>query len=273
MVAPTLPALPTFWEFAAPPEWSRIDFISDLHLAPDMPQTFAAWEAYMQATPADAVFILGDLFDVWVGDDSRRHGFEARCSAVLAQASSRAPVAFMIGNRDFLVGTEMLRDCGVMALPDPTVLQAFGQRVLLAHGDALCLSDTEYQRYRTLVRSPQWQAAALALPLQTRRLAAVKMRHASEQRNVNGGLPPEAADIDCAAAVAWMHQAATPVLVHGHTHQPGSEPMAPGYVRHVMTDWDLDRPQAGQRAEVLRFTRKGFARMSPAQAVQDSPAP
>ena len=160
-----------------------------------------------------------------------------------------------------------------MALPDPTVLQAFGQRVLLAHGDALCLSDTEYQRYRTMVRSPQWQAAALALPLDQRRQVAAQMRHASEQRQADGGLPVDAADIDAAAAVAWMHQAGASVLVHGHTHQPGSEPMAPGYVRHVMTDWDLDHSQAGQRAEVLRFTRKGFARMSPAQAVQDSPAP
>ena len=99
------------------------------------------------------------------------------------------------------------------------------------------------------------------------------MRHASEQRNVNGMLPPEAADIDGAAAVAWMHQAATPVLVHGHTHQPGSEPMAPGYVRHVLTDWDLDRSPDRRRAEVLRLTRNGFARLSPAQAMQDSPAP
>lgn len=273
MVAPTIPALPTFWELPAPDEWSQIDFISDLHLAPDMPQTFSAWESYMRATPADAVFILGDLFDVWVGDDSRHHGFEARCSAVLAQAASRRRVAFMIGNRDFLIGTEMLGECGVMALPDPTVLQAFGRRVLLAHGDALCLSDTEYQRYRTLVRSPQWQAAGLALPLEERRRLAAQMRHASEQRNVGGMLPPEAADIDCAAAVAWMHQAATPVLVHGHTHQPGSEPMAPGYVRHVLTDWDLDHAPERQRAEVLRFTRGGFARLSLAQAVQVQPAP
>ena len=276
MSQPTLPALPTFWEFPAPAEWSRIDFISDLHLAPDMPLTFAAWEAYMRATPADAVIILGDLFDVWVGDDSRHHGFEARCTAVLAQAASRHRVAFMIGNRDFLIGTEMLNDCGVMALPDPTVLQAFDRRVLLAHGDALCLSDTEYQRYRTLVRSPQWQAAGLALPLEVRRQAAAKMRHASEQRQANGMLPADAADIDGAAAVAWMHQAATPVLVHGHTHQPGSEPMAPGYVRHVLTDWDLDHSPERRRAEVLRLTRNGFARLSLAQAVQttqDLPTP
>ncbi len=276
MVAPTIPGLPTFWEFQAPPEWSRIDFISDLHLAPDMPLTCAAWAAYMLATSADAVFILGDLFDSWVGDDARHHGFEAGCAGTLAQAASRSRVAFMAGNRDFLVGTALLKDCGVMALPDPTVLLAFGQRVLLSHGDALCLSDIEYQRYRAQVRNARWQEAVLALPLDERRQMAARMRHASEQRQAGGMPPPDAADIDAAAAVAWMHQAATPVLLHGHTHQPGSEPLAPGHVRHVLSDWDLDRTDGRPRAEVLRLTRDGFARLSPALAAQapsPSPAP
>ena len=268
MVAPAIPALPTVREFKAPPAWSQIDFISDLHLAPDRPLTYEAWAAYLLATPADAVFILGDLFDAWVGDDARHHGFEARCSAVLAQAARRCRVAFMAGNRDFLVGSAMLYDCGVTALPDPTVLLAFGQRVLLSHGDALCLADTEYQRYRAQVRSAQWQEAVLALALDERRRMAAQMRHASEQRHVNGAPPPEAADVDRAAAMAWMQQAAAPVLVHGHTHQPGSSPIAPGHVRHVLTDWDLDPAGGTQRAEVLRLTRDGFARLPPARAIQ-----
>ena len=154
-----------------------------------------------------------------------------------------------------------------------TVLLAFGQRVLLSHGDALCLADIEYQRYRARVRSPQWQAAALAMSLDERRRVAAQMRHASEQRHAHGMPAPEAADIDTAAAVAWMHQAATPLLVHGHTHQPGSEPMAPGYVRHVLTNWDLDHVGSRPRGEVLRLTRKGFTRLSLAAATRDSPAP
>ncbi len=270
MAAPTSPALPDIHEFVAPAGWSRIDFISDLHLAPTMPLTREAWAAYLRATPADAVFILGDLFDAWIGDDARHHGFEARCAAVLAQAASRCRVAFMAGNRDFLVGKEMLDACGVMALPDPTVLRAFGQRVLLSHGDALCLSDTAYQRYRAQVRSPQWQAAVLALPLDERRRMAAQMRHASEQRNANGELPPTAVDIDTAAAIAWMQTAATPVLVHGHTHRPGSMPLAPGMVRHVLSDWDGDTAGARPRAEVLCLTRGGFGRLSQALAPHDS---
>lgn len=268
MVAASVPDLPAFWELAAPTQWQQIDFISDLHLAADAPVTFEAWAAYLANTPADAVFILGDLFDAWVGDDARHQGFEARCASVLAQAASTRCVAFLVGNRDFLVGTAMLDDCGVMAVPDPTVLLAFGRRVLLSHGDELCRADTSYQRYRSLVRSPQWQAAALALPLDERRRMAAQMRHASEQRQADGALPADAADIDIAAAVAWMHQAAASVLVHGHTHQPGSEPMAPGHVRHVLTDWDLEPGSARSRAEVLRLTGLGFVRLSPAQAVQ-----
>ncbi len=260
MSAATLPALPVFWEFGAPPDWTRIDLISDLHLAADTPLTFEAWAAYLQATPADAVFILGDLFDVWVGDDARHEGFEACCRAVLAEAASRRCVAFMAGNRDFLLGTAMLSDCGALALPDPTVLLAFGQRVLLSHGDALCLADVPYQRYRLQVRSPQWQAATLALPLAERRRLAAQMRHASEQRNAQGGLPDESADIDTAAASAWLHLAGAATLVHGHTHHPGSEPIAPGQVRHVLSDWDLDHADGRPRAEVMSFMHTGFER-------------
>jgi UDP-2,3-diacylglucosamine hydrolase len=273
VAATTVPALPAPGDLPAPAEWSQIDFISDLHLAPDMPLTVQAWEAYLLATPADAVFILGDLFDVWVGDDARRHGFEAKCADVLTRAAKRTRISFMAGNRDFLIGAEMLGACGVSALPDPTLLLAFGRRVLLSHGDALCFADTEYQRYRAQVRSPQWQATVLALPLDERRRLASQMRHASEQRSANTMLPAEAADIDAAAAAAWMRDASATVLVHGHTHQPGSGPFAVGCMRHVLSDWDLDHADERPRAEVLRLTRSGFARLSPTQAVQTAPTP
>lgn len=262
--APT--ATPAFHEFVAPAEWSAIDFISDIHLAPDMPRTRDAWAAYLKSTPADAVLILGDLFDVWVGDDSRLEGFEAECADVLRQAARQRRVGFMVGNRDFLLGAAMLEDCGVTTLPDPTVLQAFGERVLLVHGDALCIADTEYQRFRAMVRNPQWQATVLALPMAERRGLAAKFRHASEQRNAEGMLPAEVEDVDAATATAWMREAHTPVLVHGHTHRPGSAPLAPGFMRHVLSDWDLDHAGTSARAEVLRLTRDGFARLELAQA-------
>lgn len=266
-------ALPAVHALSAPADWSAIEFISDIHLAPDMPRTFDAWAAYLLATPADAVFILGDLFDIWVGDDARFEGFEAQCGAVLKQAAQRCRVGFMVGNRDFLLGDAMRAECGLIGLPDPTLLRAFDQRVLLTHGDALCLGDTEYQRFRAMVRNPKWQATALGLALAERRRLAAQMRHVSEQRNADGLLPPEVADVAPEAAIAWMRAADSPVLVHGHTHRPGSAALAAGYMRHVLTDWDLDHASRGARAEVLRLTRSGFERLDPAQATRASPAP
>lgn len=263
--------LPAYFEFTAPVTWRAVDFISDLHLCAAMPATFEAWRQHLMHTPADAVFILGDLFEVWVGDDARDRPFEQRCLQVLADAASHRQLAFMAGNRDFLVGSALLREAGLMALPDPSVLSAWGQRVLLSHGDALCLSDTPYQAFRREVRAPAWQAAFLARPLPERLALAAEMRRASAQRwqdEVRGrdgrfGLDGDAgADVDTAAAVRWMHVLGTAELVHGHTHRPGSEALAPGYKRHVLSDWDLD---TAQRAEVLRLTRAGFERLAPAQ--------
>jgi UDP-2,3-diacylglucosamine hydrolase len=256
------PVLPRFWEVQAPKDWANIDFISDLHLGDDTPRTFSAWAEHLLNTPADAVFILGDLFEVWVGDDSRHSGFEYRCAEVLANAAAHRTIAFMAGNRDFLVGAEMLRDCGVMALADPTVLVAFGERILLSHGDALCTGDTDYQEFRRLVRNPDWQAEFMAKPLEQRRQLARQIRSASEQRKSLQS-PQTWADVDAASAVRWMHEAGTPTLVHGHTHRPGVEPMAPGFSRHVLSDWDLDH---GDRAEVLRLRRSGLSRHAPSRS-------
>ena len=267
MAAGMLPSLPTFWEMRAPEAWSCIDILSDLHLAEDTPRTFEAWAGHLRHTSANAVFILGDLFEVWVGDDARHAGFEARCAEVLADAAASRTIAFMAGNRDFLVGGDMLRDCGVMALADPSVVVAFGERLMLSHGDALCLSDTAYQEFRRQVRSTAWQADFLARPLAERRAMARQIRAQSEARKLGQGAE-DWSDVDAATAVRWMHEAGTPTLVHGHTHRPGSEPMAPGLVRHVLSDWDLDH---GQRAEVLRWRRSGLTRRPPSRAGDASP--
>jgi UDP-2,3-diacylglucosamine hydrolase len=253
------PALPVFWELVAPTDWTAIDFISDLHLAEETPRTFEAWAAHLRDTPASAVIILGDLFEVWIGDDARHTGFEARCADVLAETASRRSVAFMCGNRDFLVGTDLLRDCGVRALPDPTVLVAFGERLMLAHGDALCLDDHDYQRFRAQVRSPAWQREFLAKPLAERAQIARSMREHSEQRKRTMA-PADWSDIDKATAVRWMHEAQTPTLIHGHTHRPAHEDLAPGFVREVLSDWDCDAVDL-PRAEVLRLTRGGLRRI------------
>ena len=252
-------ALPAYFEFTAAPDWRAIDFISDLHLCEALPRTFQAWSAHLRHTPADAVFILGDLFEAWVGDDSRTLPFERRCLDVLAEAASHRTLAFMVGNRDFLLGTAMLRASGMMGLPDPTLLEAWGRRLLLSHGDALCLDDRPYQAFRAEVRSVPWQQAFLARPLAERQRLAAEMRRASSARHRFDG--DTDADVDAAAAVHWLHAMGAAEMVHGHTHRPGSSTLAPGFERHVLSDWDLD---SANRAEVLRLTRKGFERIAPA---------
>ena len=243
--------------------WRTIDFISDLHLAEDTPRGFDAWAAYLRESPAEAILILGDLFDAWVGDDSRVDAFEARCAAVLTEATARRHVAFMVGNRDFMLGADMLHACGMAPLPDPVVLCAFGERVLLTHGDAWCAGDVEYQRFRTLVRNPAWQAAALAQPLAQRRMIARQMRAQSEQRTIDPKGPWF--DVDRDTALRWMRDAHTPTLIHGHTHRPGDETLAPGFMRRVLSDWELDHGHS-PRAQVLRWRAEGFTRLTPAAA-------
>jgi len=250
-------------EIVAPPAWRRIDFISDLHLADDTPRTFAVWRDYLLNTRADAVFILGDLFEAWVGDDARFEGFEATGAAVLTEGAARRPVAFMVGNRDFLLGCEMLDACGVEALPDPTVLCAFDQRTLLTHGDAWCLADADYQQFRRQVRDPAWRAQVLARPLAERRALARSIRSESERRAAEH--QGEWADVDTPAALAALRCARATTLVHGHTHRPTTEPLAPGLVRHVLSDWELDH---AERAEVLRWEDGIWARMTPTAAVR-----
>ncbi|MDE1928362.1 MAG: UDP-2,3-diacylglucosamine diphosphatase [Burkholderiales bacterium] len=250
---------PAAFDFVAPAHWRAIDFISDLHLGAALPRTFDACAAHLRTTPADAVFILGDLFELWVGDEMRERAFERRCVDALAGAARRLTIGFMAGNRDFLVGADLMCDSGMIRLPDPTRLDAWGRVVLLSHGDALCLADRDYQAFRRQVRDAAWQSAFLARPLAERLAVAAEVRSASAARQRFDG--DAAADLARDEAARWLAAAGASTLVHGHTHRPGSEPVGPGLQRHVLSDWDLDR---GLRAEVLRLTRDGFERIAPA---------
>ena len=254
----TLPPLPRFAELQAPGAWRTIDFISDLHLQAAEPETFDAWRRYMAETPADAVFILGDLFEVWVGDDlAQEPGFTADCAAVLQAAAGRAAVFFMHGNRDFLVGDGFLRACRATPLADPTVLGFAGQRWLLTHGDALCLADTEYMQFREQVRNPAWQREFLSRPLAERQAIARQMREQSEARKRSGIEYP---DVDGPATKAWLEAADAQVLIHGHTHRPADHALEAARQRTVLSDWDASAVPA--RQEVLRLTSAGLQRIA-----------
>jgi UDP-2,3-diacylglucosamine hydrolase len=250
----------------APAHWRAIDFISDLHLTESTPQAFALWSDFLHETRADAIFILGDLFELWVGDDSRLDGFEARGAAILASAARHRHISFMVGNRDFLLGAEMLAACGMSALEDPTLLFAFGDKVLLSHGDALCLGDVPYQQFRRVVRDPGWQRNFLARPLGERRAMARALRDESERHKLTQK-PGEWVDVDPQAALAALSSAEATTLIHGHTHRPATEEIAPGRWRHVLSDWELDGSGPG-RAEVLRWEDGRFMRLSPGEAMR-----
>lgn len=239
-------------ELCAPSHWRVVDVISDIHLHPSEPQTYQAWARYVQQCSADALFILGDLFEVWVGDDvlDAGNGFEIQCAEILRLASRRTAVYLMHGNRDFLMGPRLAQASNATLLTDPCTLQLGDDRFLLTHGDALCLADTEYQNFRAMVRGEEWQSSFLARPLAERQAIARDIRSRSEALKSSAH---EYADADTAEAQRWLTKAKAQTLIHGHTHRPATHKLPDGCERWVLSDWHLDGTQP--RAEVLRLQR------------------
>ena len=256
----------------APASWRRVDLISDLHLHDGDRATFEAWCGYLRHHQADALFILGDLFEAWVGDDAIRaapgddpSGFAARAADALRGAALRSPVYFMAGNRDFLVGPALASACGFALLDDPCVLSGSAGNWLLSHGDALCVDDHAYQAFRAQVRSTDWQQAFLARPLAERLAIAREMRQRSMalQAARSGWI-----DVDAQAARSALQAANARTLLHGHTHRPGAHDLGEGLMRIVLSDWDLQATPP--RAQVLRIDPHASTippqRLAPAQA-------
>lgn len=244
--------------------WKVIDVISDLHLQSSQPETAKAWFNYMASASlaADAIFILGDWFEVWIGDDDD-DPFTALCAAVMRarakpkQGTNTKPceLFLMHGNRDFLIGTDFADRCDATLLQDPTRLDFNGTAYLLTHGDALCTDDTAYMRFRDIVRSKEWQAEFLAKPLEQRRDIAKKIRQESQAAHRTQS---KEVDINVFLAVDWLNTHGCDEMIHGHTHSPKSHVLGSG-MRHVLSDWDADA--STQRTEVLRLSAKGVHRI------------
>lgn len=250
-LALSMPTLPDdVMRVQAKASWQQVDFISDLHLDAHEPETFQAWAQFMASTPANALFILGDLFEVWVGDDTS-DPFALQCLAVLKEAALRLPIYFLCGNRDFLLGASALQVSGMQALSDPTVLSLGSLRVLLSHGDSLCLDDHEYLAFRAQVRQPAWQARFLAQPLAQRQATGQAMRAQSEARKRTH---TDYADVDTPAACAWLKATQCQVLLHGHTHRPAVHELGDGLQRWVLSDWHAS--QTAPRLEVVSWLRE-----------------
>jgi UDP-2,3-diacylglucosamine hydrolase len=230
-----------------------VELLSDLHLSAATPHTTAAFLNYLTSCQANQIYVLGDWFDAWIGPEQA--GEEPARSVGLAvkqRAIEGLQIHFMPGNRDFLLSEGTLRSWGVSLLSDPYRLQVGRTTCLLTHGDALCLTDTDYQAFRRLARSTQWQTQFLAQPYPERRALALQLR--AESENAKRFKPLETMDIDQGEAIRWLSAARADILIHGHTHQPGSSSLPESRVRYVLSDWDLDLGlPSDHRAEVLRL--------------------
>lgn len=216
-------------------------FISDLHLAPDTPAANTALHEFLRKTApaADALYVLGDLFEYWIGDEGLGHPFAHEIAAAFrALADGGVPVYFMHGNRDFLVGDRFAQASGMQILADPTLIRLYGCPTLLMHGDLLCSDDLEYQKFRTMVRNPAWQQAFLAKPVDERIRMAQEVRGRSEQaKQVKD---TAIMDVTQATVEQALRTHGYPRLIHGHTHRPARhEHRVDGRSceRWVLSDW------------------------------------
>jgi UDP-2,3-diacylglucosamine hydrolase len=216
-------------------------FIADLHLDPSRPQITALFERYLagdEVRHADALYILGDLVEAWIGDDDDAELPARIATATRAVRDAGVPVYFMVGNRDFLLGRAFAKRDGLAPLDDGTVHDIHGRRTLLMHGDVLCTDDIAYQAVRQQVRTPEWQAQILAMPLQARRAFAAKAR--ADSKAHTGSTMESIMDVNADAVAEAMRKTGVTRLIHGHTHRPAVHDFqlagAPAQ-RIVLGDW------------------------------------
>ena len=227
-------------------------FISDLHLDAERPEIATQMLAFLkgEAASADALYILGDLFETWAGDDDPNPHFATVKIALRKLVSRRVPVYFMHGNRDFAIGKQFAQETGVQILPDPYIAELYGENVLLSHGDVYCTNDVQYQAIRKMTRDPAWLAMMLQKPLQERLAFAAKARATSAAL---GGTKENITDVNQGAIEQALRKANVDTMLHGHTHRPGThrftvdgEPAS----RIVLGDWY-------EQGSVVRWDKNG----------------
>ena len=221
--------------------------ISDLHLQPSHPETCAAFFAFLQerAMASTALYLLGDLFEYWAGDDDLSDPFQQTIAqAIRAVSDTGVAVYWIAGNRDFLVGTDFAATCGLTLLAEPHVIDVSGERVVLVHGDAECTDDLRYMAFRTQVRDPLWQAQFLAMPLAQRKAIIAGMRQGS--KDAHSTKSAEIMDVNAQAIDALHNKCGADIIIHGHTHRPALH-VCGARMRYVLPDWEplADPPRGG----------------------------
>lgn len=226
-------------------------FIADLHLSENQPHLTRLFLDFMQqqAPDAEAVYILGDLFDFWIGDDEQSPLIEQVKEQIKRLTDKHIPCYFIHGNRDFLVGKRFAKACGLTLLPTYHVLDLYGQKTLLCHGDTLCIDDLAYQRFRQKVHQPWRQWLFLCLPLKVRLKIAQKIRHKSQQDKQRKS--DEIMDVNPDFVRQIFTQFDVNLLIHGHTHRQNIHQIPPHFTRIVLGDW-------GKTASILEASENGL---------------
>ena len=230
-------------------------FISDLHLEPGRPEIGEQFLAFLAgpARDADALYILGDLFEAWVGDDDPNPYYAGMKVALRELVDSGVPVFFMHGNRDFMIGSDFAAETGITLLDDPHLIELHGDKVLLSHGDAMCTDDVEYQQVRAMTRNPEWQAMMLQKSVEDRIAFAVQAR---QQSAANSAMKSDdIMDVNQDAVEATIREHGCDILLHGHTHRPAVHPLhvderpvhrivlGDWYEQGSMVEWDAGGPR------------------------------
>ncbi|MDH3379643.1 MAG: UDP-2,3-diacylglucosamine diphosphatase [Gammaproteobacteria bacterium] len=230
-------------------------FISDLHLTPERPQILELFLQFLDhdARNAEALYILGDLFEYWIGDDAAEQlGHQSILHGLRRLTDSGIPVYVMHGNRDFLIGSDFCRQTSTTLLPDPTTLMLYGRAIVILHGDSLCTDDTEHQRFRAAVREQTWQDEFLAKPIRARLAIAKQLRQQSDRNKQTKN--PVIMDVNEQSVRDVMKIHGVNVLIHGHTHRPGFHTLNSGRQRTqriVLGDWY-------EQSSVLTVSPDGF---------------
>lgn len=228
-------------------------FISDLHLDAGRPHIIQVFRDFLQnqARTCEALYILGDLFEYWIGDDQPLGELAPVVEDLRNLSDAGTPIYFIAGNRDFLVGATLAQTAGLSLLPDQCVISVYGESTLIMHGDTLCSDDLEYQKLRSMLRDPEWQREFLALPLDARIQQALSLRETSQDKVSNKAA--DIMDVNAEAVAQTMRAQGVHTLIHGHTHRPGIHHFTLDQqpaTRIVLGDWY-------QRGSVLRVTEEG----------------
>ncbi|WP_455380562.1 UDP-2,3-diacylglucosamine diphosphatase [Acidihalobacter prosperus] len=215
-------------------------FISDLHLDPSRPEIIKLFLGFLEkrASKAKALYILGDLFEYWIGDDDVRSGLSPVINGLQQLHKQGIPLYFMRGNRDFLVGSGFADYTGCTLLDDIHHMQIAGENAVLMHGDTLCTDDVPYQKLRAVLRDPSWQSQFLSLPIEERRKQAEALR--AESQNAMKGKQESIMDVNPETVVSCFQENNVSLLIHGHTHRPGQHELTIGKTQNkriVLGDW------------------------------------